>query len=145
MAGPVDPVEAEVYPEPCQHPGGGGVPGQGVEAVVLVDVEISTTNMCRHKRSECFHTTIRVLKSVTRRYSLHKTSEETVDYIHDSIIYPRCVALETLEAPLEEDEAEEVWRGAGHQREGDGGHVGEGGLTRGHQVEHPPQTLTCQL
>ena len=58
VAGSVDPVEAEVYPEPCQHPGGGGVPGQGVEAVVLVDVEICTTNMRRHKRSECFHTTI---------------------------------------------------------------------------------------
>ena len=86
-----------------------------------------------------------MLKSVTRRYSLHKTSEETVDYIHDSIIYPRCVALETLEAPLEEDEAEEVRRGAGHQREGDGGHVGEGSLAGGHQVEHPPQTLTYQL
>ena len=146
VAGPVDPVEAEVYPEPCQHPGGGGVPGQRVEAVVLVDVEIRTTNMRRHKRSECFSTTITyVLKSVTRRYSLHKTSEETVDNIHDSIIYPRCVPLETLEAPLEEDEAEEVRRGAGHQREGDGGHVGEGGLARGHQVEHPPQTLTYQL
>ena len=68
-----------------------------------------------------------------------------MDDIHDSIIYPRCVPLETLEAPLEEDEAEEVRRGAGHQREGDGGHVGEGSLARGHQVEHPAQTLTCQL
>ena len=68
-----------------------------------------------------------------------------MDYIHDSIIYPRCVALETLEAPLEEDEAEEVRRGAGHQREGDGGHVGEGGLAGGHQVEHAAQTLTYQL
>ena len=57
VAGPVDPVEAEVYPEPCQHPGGGGVPGQWVEAVVLVDVEICTTNMRRHKCPECFNTT----------------------------------------------------------------------------------------
>ena len=57
MAGPVDPVEAEVYPEPGQHPGGGGVPGQRVEAVVLVDVEICTTNMRRHKCPECFNTT----------------------------------------------------------------------------------------
>ena len=68
-----------------------------------------------------------------------------MDDIHDSIIYPRCVPLETLEAPFEEDETEEVGRGAGHQREWDGGHVGEGGLARGHQVEHPPQALTYQL
>ena len=90
-----------------------------------------------------YNTTICV--SVLQEYLLHEASEETMDDIHDSIIYPRCVPLETLEAPLEEDEAEEVRRGAGHQGEGDGGHVGEGGLARGHQVEHPPQTLTYQL
>ena len=48
----VDPVVAEVYAHGGQEPGGGGVPGQGVEAVVLVDVDVGSAHAARHQHPE---------------------------------------------------------------------------------------------
>ena len=40
MSSSMDPVVAEVNAQTSQYPGYGGVPGQGVEAVVGVDVDV---------------------------------------------------------------------------------------------------------
>ena len=137
----VDPVVAEVYAHGGEEPGGGGVPGQGVEAVVLVDVDVGRAHAARHQHPA--HGTV-VAGAGPWRYSLHHHHDEAVHHAQHPVIQPRPVPLHPLEAPLQEDEAEEVWRRPGHEGEGDGGQVGVGGLAGGGHVEHPPQALNTR-
>ena len=48
----MDPVVAEVNAQTSQYPGDGGVPGQGVEAVVGVDVDVHWPYTAGHQHPD---------------------------------------------------------------------------------------------
>ncbi len=52
---PVDPVVAKVACDGCDDPGPDGVPRQGVDAVVLVDVDVGRRHHTLQQKSEIFY------------------------------------------------------------------------------------------
>ena len=136
VSGSVDPVVAEVDPDGGQDPGEGGVPGQGVEAVVGVDVQVQCEEEARgyhtRRRSSSQH--------LTQSDSLHQEADHPVHHAHQTVGHPHPLPLQALDHQLQGDHAEEVGEGLDHVARG-GVQVGEGGVRRPGQVEHPPHSL----
>ena len=132
----VDPVVAEVDPYGGQDPGEGGVPWQGVEAVVGVDVQVECEEEARgyhtRRRSSSLH--------FTQSDSLHQEADHPVHHAHQTVGHPHPLSLQPLDHQLQDDHAEEVGGGLGHVP-GGGVQVGEGGVRWTGQVEHPPHSL----